>query len=161
MAKSALDAYTTVQKTSQSPREIEARAFFKAASMLREAKENQGDRALYRNAVRLNAVLWTIMQADVTTPENTLPDELKANILSLSLFVDRQSVDALATLDPSKLDVLISIDENIALGLSGDLGDGATAGPSRNRAPVTKPEEVSSSASAAGVMPTGSFSISG
>ena len=48
---------------------------------------------------------------------NGLSGELKSDLLSLSLFVDKQTVKALADPRPEHLDVLIEINRNIALGL--------------------------------------------
>ena len=46
-----------------------------------------------------------------------MPDELKANIMSLSIFVDKQTAKALAEGTGNLLDVLININRNLAEGL--------------------------------------------
>jgi flagellar protein FlaF len=95
-------------------------AFTKAAVMLEDAKSKVADIEGYSQALRFNHLLWTIIQADITEPENQLPGEIKANILSLSIFVDKQTTKALRGSDASDLDVLININRNLAAGLRSD-----------------------------------------
>jgi len=85
--------------------------------MLDDAKNTASDDALFAQALRFNNLLWTIMQADIIEPENKLPNEIKANIMSLSLFVDRQTTRAIRSKDRGDLEVLISINRNLAMGL--------------------------------------------
>lgn len=97
----------------------EAKALMEAARRLNEARDAvEQDVEAYRTALRLNWRLWTIIQCDVASAENGLPDELKANIVSLSIFVDRQTIDALSEPAASKLGILIDINRNVAAGLS-------------------------------------------
>ena len=60
---------------------------------------------------------FTIFQADIASAENPLPVEIKENILSLSVFIDKHTVGALAEPEGGKLKVLIEINRNIAAGL--------------------------------------------
>ena len=46
-----------------------------------------------------------------------LPDEIRQNILSLSVFIDKHTVSALAEPSDRKLRVLVDINRNIAAGL--------------------------------------------
>jgi len=52
--------------------------------------------------------------------DNPLPEEVKHNLLSLSLFIDRRTFEALAYPAPEKLDILININLNVAAGLRGE-----------------------------------------
>ncbi|MBB4287348.1 flagellar biosynthesis regulator FlaF [Roseospira goensis] len=111
-------------------------AFTKAAVMMEDAKKNTDDRAILSQALRFNHLFWTILQADITDPANKLPNPIKANIMSLSIFVDKQTTKALRSSDPEDLDVLISINRNLAMGLRDNPGadapapDAATTGTS-------------------------------
>jgi flagellar protein FlaF len=58
----------------------------------------------------------------LTQADNPLPEEIRQNILSLSVFVDRRIFEVMAYPAPEKLDILISINRNIAAGLRGDDG---------------------------------------
>ena len=115
MSQDKLEAYAKL-KIFDAPREIEAMAFTKAALMLEEAKTTLDDYDAYSSALKFNQLLWTIIQADVVDKENKLPPQIKANILSLSIFVDRQTIKALAN-TKDYLEVLININKNLAEGL--------------------------------------------
>ena len=117
MSQDKLEAYAQTQISSMPPREVEAMAFTKAASILEEAKGSLDDYDSYAAALKFNQLLWTIIQADVVDKENQLPNQLKANILSLSIFVDKQTVKALANTDGRYLDSLININKILAEGL--------------------------------------------
>ena len=117
MSKDKVAAYQQQQKRSLSPREVEAMAFTKAAVLLEEVKQKTNNIEEYSKALRFNHLLWTIIQADLTEPENQLPNEIKANIMSLSIFVDKQTTKAMRSSNAADLDVLININRNLAAGL--------------------------------------------
>jgi len=117
MSKDKVAAYAQQQKRALSPREVEAMAFTKAALMLEDAKKHINNITEYSKALRFNHLLWTIIQADLTDPENQLPPEIKANVMSLSIFVDKQTTKALRSTTSTDLDVLININRNLAAGL--------------------------------------------
>ena len=112
-----------------SPREVEAMAFTKAALMLEEAKNNTDDYDNYASALKFNQLLWTIIQADIVDKKNQLPPQLKANILSLSIFVDKQTVKALADTKTRHIDSLVSINKNLAEGLMAKVEDDVESKP--------------------------------
>ena len=123
MSQDKLQAYEQTQKSAMPPREVEAMAFTKAALMLDEARGQLDDYDAYATALKFNQLLWTIIQADIVDQANQLPAQLKANILSLSIFVDKQTVKALSDTDAEHLDVLININKNLAEGLLTKPGD--------------------------------------
>ena len=98
-------------------REMDAAAFSQAAYVLDKAKQNLTDKELCERALKYNQLLWTIIQADVGENDNTLPEEVKANLMSLSLFVDRQTTKGLSDANEELFDSLISINLNISEGL--------------------------------------------
>ena len=123
MPQDKLQAYAQTQKSSMSSREIEAMAFTKAALKLEEAKKSLDDYDAYASALKFNQLLWTIIQADIVDKENQLPPQIKANILSLSIFVDRQTIKALADTSEKNLETLININKNLAEGLMAQTDD--------------------------------------
>lgn len=129
MSQDKIQAYAQTQKSSLSPREVEAMAFTKAALMLEEAKNNTDDYDNYASALKFNQLLWTIIQADIVDKENELPPQLKANILSLSIFVDKQTVKALADTKTRHIDSLIDINKNLAEGLMVKIASDVEAKP--------------------------------
>ena len=110
-------AYRSSQRLGSNARDTEAQALLEAARRLDSATGSETDRDAYRAALRLNWRLWTIIQADVSSEGSPLPDEIRQNILSLSVFVDRHTVKALAEPSNTKLRILVDINRNIAAGL--------------------------------------------
>jgi flagellar biosynthesis activator protein FlaF len=110
-------AYSSSQKLGASAIQTEARALLETARRMSVAKEQMENLDEYRAALRLNWRLWTIFQADVSSAENALPPGIKANILSLSVFIDKHTVGALTEPEERRLDVLININRNVAAGL--------------------------------------------
>jgi len=134
MSKDKVAVYQQQQKRNLSPREVEAMAFTKAALMLEDAKKQTGNIEEFAKALRFNHLLWTIIQADLTEPDNQLPPEIKANVMSLSIFVDKQTTKALRSSSAGDLDVLININRNLAAGLRTNAeapGQAAQAGGAR------------------------------
>jgi flagellar protein FlaF len=98
-------------------REMDAAAFSQAAYVMDQARQKLGDKELGERALKYNQMLWSIVQADVSQADNTLPEELKANLMSLSLYVDKQTTVGLKDPSDELFDGLISININIAEGL--------------------------------------------
>ena len=98
-------------------REMDAAAFSQAAYVLDQARQNLADSEGCEKALTYNQLLWSIIQADVAEGKNVLPEELKANLMSLSIFVDKQTTKALTKPSEEILDSLININLNIAEGL--------------------------------------------
>ncbi len=138
MSKDKYAAYQQQQKQSLSLREVEAMAFTKAALLLEDAKKVTDNVDEFSRALRFNHLLWTIMQADITEEANNLPPEVKANVMSLSIFVDKQTTKALRSGDGKDLDVLININRNLAAGLRTNPEDQASV--ESNNAAVAKAE---------------------
>lgn len=98
------------------PRKVEAWALTQAALKMKAAKED-GDREQMLTAIRLNWRLWTIFQSELLSPECPVPDDIRSNVLSLSNFVDKHTLDFISQPVPEKLDILISINRELAGGL--------------------------------------------
>jgi flagellar biosynthesis activator protein FlaF len=109
-------AYRSSQRLGSNARDTEAQALLEAARKL-DAVVGGDDQDAYRTALRQNWRLWTIIQADVSGEDSPLPDEIRQNILSLSVFIDKHTVSALAEPSGRKLRVLIDINRHIAGGL--------------------------------------------
>ena len=101
----------------ENKREMDAAAFSQAAYVLDQARQKVGDKDSCEKALKYNQLLWSIVQADVAEGNNQLPDELKANLMSLSLFVDKQTSKGLSEPTEELLDSLININLNISEGL--------------------------------------------
>jgi flagellar protein FlaF len=120
MPRNPLNAYEKVRKQTISGREIEASVLEKGAIRLRRCQENWTGAKFDRNldeALRFNQRVWDIFNSDWQSPKNTLPKEIRQDLLSLSVFVRRKTLDIMAYPESRKLDVLIQINENLAKGL--------------------------------------------
>ncbi|MDP2431755.1 MAG: flagellar biosynthesis regulator FlaF [Pseudomonadota bacterium] len=125
MPANPLDAYRSVEKATLSQRDLEATVLTKAALQLQSLRDNwtrENHDAQLEDALSYNQRVWSFFQAELSVDENPLPEEIRRNLLALSFFVDRRSFDMLAYPAPEKLDVLISINNNVAAGLRGDAG---------------------------------------
>jgi len=98
-------------------REMDAAALSQAAYVLDQARQNIEDGEACEKALTYNQLLWSIIQADVSEETNKLPDELKANLMSLSIFVDKQTTKGLSEPTEDIFDSLININIQIAEGL--------------------------------------------
>jgi flagellar biosynthesis activator protein FlaF len=99
------------------PRQVEGWALSETALRMNTARQEPVDEAGLLQAVRLNWRLWTIFQASLFEPDCPLPADIRNNILSLANFVDKHTAAIIADPDPSKLDVLIGINRELASGL--------------------------------------------
>ncbi len=117
-----LEAYRNAQNTNMSGRDIEAAALTRCALLLDDCRKrwNAPDRPeLLSEALRTNQVVWSILQSELIKDDNPLPIELRNNILTLSLFIDKRLVDVMANPEPEKLKIVIDINLNLAAGLRG------------------------------------------
>ena len=110
----SISAYRQRKEAAEMPRELERRAFTTTIGKLIEGKEKRG-RALVE-ACFLNQQLWTALLVDLALPQNSLPDDLKARLISIALWVQRYTPTAMRGEAP--VDPLISVNRNILEGLS-------------------------------------------
>lgn len=117
MSQNCVDAYRQAQQLGVGPEDALATAFHNAALSLSDARRHPDDYRAYATALERNRMLWTVIQADVADDGNGMPRDLKHDLLSLSLYVDKQTVQALCRPGPASLEPLIAIDRNLARGL--------------------------------------------
>ena len=111
-------AYGKTAKVVANPREHEANLLTKAAQQLSAVKDPFEPRSdKFRDALIYNRKLWTVFAGSVTGDDNPLPDQIKQNIANLGIFILKHTVSVQASPSPEKLDVLISINREIAAGL--------------------------------------------
>ncbi|MGD8524045.1 MAG: flagellar biosynthesis regulator FlaF [Desulfobacterales bacterium] len=116
------EAYKSTDQATMSGREIEATVLSKAALKLKECQNNwdadNRDQKL-DDALKFNQRIWSILQAELAKEDNPLPMQLKRDLISLSVFIDRRILETLAYPSPEKLSIIIDINNNIAAGLRG------------------------------------------
>ncbi|MEO0915192.1 MAG: flagellar biosynthesis regulator FlaF [Pseudomonadota bacterium] len=115
----ARSAYSQVAAITPTDRSVEYKAFAQITSGLASARAETGPAAFARlsEAVNLNRRLWSILAADVASDDNQLPDETRAQILSLASFTRQHSEKILRR--EADADVLIEINSSIMRGLRG------------------------------------------
>jgi len=112
--KSGLAAYAQTQTRALSGRPLESEALAKAARLLESARTRPGDPGALGEALDYNLKLWTVFQADLAEPGNPLPDNLKGELLSLSLFMDKSAARLLAGYDEDVLRAMIDVNRSLA-----------------------------------------------
>jgi flagellar protein FlaF len=123
-ASAAVIGYQQTQNTVDSNREVEtaeadAIVLRQAAERLQKAKRLPNE-DYFEETLLYNQLIWTVIQSEMTA-ENPLSEEIKANLVSLSIFVDKQTAKAIGTREPELLDTLIDINRNISMGLERQL----------------------------------------
>jgi len=113
----SIQAYQNAAKKTEGPRQTEYRAFAMATRGLIDAASlpntEVGRRA---EALATNRRLWSLLASDCAAEGNQLPQPLRAQIISLSMFVDRHSSQVMRA--GASFDVLIEINRTIMQGLS-------------------------------------------
>lgn len=120
MPYNATNVYANMQKDGLSGRMLEAQVLTRAANMLRECQLHWGENGQEERldtAIRFNQKVWTFFQAELSDPENPLPVQIRENVLSLSIFIDRRLIEILMKPSSEQLTAIININQNIAAGL--------------------------------------------
>jgi len=112
-----LKAYQNAQRIVENPREAEYRLFGQVTGALISAQRSGTTGGPLAEAVDWNRKLWRTLAADCLDDGNQLPQALRANIVSLSLFVTKYSKEV--TRKGAPLDPLIDINRTIMQGLQG------------------------------------------
>jgi flagellar protein FlaF len=107
-------AYAPTQAPTRTARSTEYEVIARISHRLKRAMEKQDFPAL-AEAVHENNKLWTALAADVASPENLLPDELRANIVYLATFTLQHSQKVLRKVDTAV--PLLEINASILKGL--------------------------------------------
>ena len=111
----SLKAYQSTQIATEDPRVTEYRLFGQVTGALLTAKESNAAGAPLVEAVDWNRRLWRTLAADCMDDRNTLTQEVRAKIISLSLWVAKYSRSVMREKAP--LDPLIEINRTIMQGL--------------------------------------------
>lgn len=115
----AVQAYSQTARTTRNPRELEADLLIRAAARLQSVKDNwDGEAEPLHAALFYNRKLWSVLVTSATRADNPLPPQIKQNIANLGLFIFNRTLDVQMRPEPAKLDVLVTINREIAAGLS-------------------------------------------
>lgn len=123
----SIAAYKRTIRESETPRQIEARVFARITGQLNRhladyeaaATNEARSRVLsggLRDALAENQKLWIALRDDLATDSNALPGPLRAQLLSIALWVERQSLQVQG--GRPGLRPLITVNSSILSGLT-------------------------------------------
>jgi flagellar biosynthesis activator protein FlaF len=109
----SIQAYQRTAQLGETPRSAEYRAFAQITRDLIWARDNGPipDFAAWMNALVKNRELWEILAVDCAGEGNALPAPVRAQIVSLALFVDRHT--SAVCVDNAPIDPLIDINKTM------------------------------------------------
>ncbi|MDP6342162.1 MAG: flagellar biosynthesis regulator FlaF [Alphaproteobacteria bacterium] len=111
----SLHNYQVAQNTTEDPRRTEYRLFAQVTRALLES-QNEDARSGLAKAIHWNRRLWLALQADCASDSNVLPEETRAGIISLSIWVDKHSRKVLR--GEANVNPLIDVNRSIMEGLA-------------------------------------------
>jgi flagellar protein FlaF len=114
----SLQAYKAASTRAETPRETEYRLFGQVTRALMHASTvDPSDIATRIDALDWNRRLWSTLATDCSNPDNAMDKALRAQIISISLFVGRHSSAVMRGEDD--FETLIDINKMIMQGLAG------------------------------------------
>jgi flagellar biosynthesis activator protein FlaF len=113
----SLKAYQNTQRIVESSRDMEYRLFGEITGALIDAQKRKAKGGPLVEAVDWNRQLWRTLATDCMDEGNQLPKEMRAKIVSLSLWVARYS--RRVTREGAELTPLIEVNRSIMQGLAG------------------------------------------
>jgi flagellar protein FlaF len=117
----AARAYAKVATETAPPRELEATLLLNAAAKLQAVHDSWDDKAKrdLDDAVLYNRRLWTVFIDAVNRDDNTLPSEVRRNLLRLGVYIMAETYSLMTEPKPEHLQHIIKINRGIATGLRG------------------------------------------
>jgi flagellar protein FlaF len=121
----SLQAYQQAATRAESPRETEYRLFAQVTLALMEAAKCEPTDIRGRiDALDWNRRVWSVLGSACADSENGLPENLRASIISLSIWVGKHTSEVIRRRD--EIDPLIEVNRMIMQGLRGN-GQAAAA----------------------------------
>ncbi len=115
-----LGSYTQNETVGMDELTMEIRALIKSSSALNQIKENWEEQHKELSvALEKNRRLWTFIAAAMKDEECQHPIEVRQNVLNLANYIFKRTNEVLLHPAPEKLEILITINMQIANGLSG------------------------------------------
>lgn len=113
----AVKAYQQAAATSENPREAEYRLFGQVTRALMVADQApKDDMAVRVDALDWNRRMWSALASDCAASENKLPQPVRAQIISLSLWVGRHTSAVIR--NQEEIGPLVDINRIIMQGLA-------------------------------------------
>ncbi len=110
-------AYQKIQGATDDPRSTEYRLFAQVTHALISASEKgRKDIRGLADAIDWNRRLWSALAAQCIDPDNKLPEAIRAQSISLALWVSRYSSEVVQ--QGASLEPLIDVNKSIMAGLA-------------------------------------------
>ncbi|MDP5281220.1 flagellar biosynthesis regulator FlaF [Sphingomonas sp. DG1-23] len=112
-----LTAYQNARSRAETPRAAEFRLMSQITGEMMDAEAAGLKGAMLMQPLHRNREMWSAFATDCGATGNGLPNELRAQIISLGLWVERFTSDVVAGREP--IGELISLNRTIMEGLRG------------------------------------------
>jgi flagellar protein FlaF len=114
----SLRAYQQAAQRAETPRDVEYRLFAQVTRALLDVKSTpREDLSAWIDVLHWNRRIWAALADDCSSPTNALPEQTRAQVISLSLFVHRTTSQVMRR--ETDIDVLIDLNRTMMQGLSG------------------------------------------
>ena len=123
----SITKYKSALSVTEEPRQTEYRLFAQVTRALMDVQAKKLTGKKFIEAVDWNRRMWLTLQMDLASDTNGLADELKAQLISVAIWVDRHTSAALR--GDAEIDPLIAVNRTIMEGLAG--APAQTQGPQR------------------------------
>lgn len=112
----SLKAYQNTQTRTESPRETEYRLFAQVTGALMRAKDRGEKDGEFVDALDWNRRMWSTFATDCGLEGNQLPDDLRAKIISIGIWVSKYTSEVIRS--DGDIDALIDVNRAIMEGLA-------------------------------------------
>jgi len=113
----SVKAYQSTQRTTEDPRAIEYQLFGQVTGALIDARAKNIKGGKLAEALDWNRRVWKTLATDCLDDRNRLPKDVRAQIVSLSLWIAKYSKSVLR--EGASVDPLIEVNRSIMQGLRG------------------------------------------
>ena len=114
----SLRAYQQAAQRAETPRDVEYRLFAQVTRALLDVKSTpREDLSAWIDVLHWNRRIWAALADDCSSPTNALPEQTRAQVISLSLFVHRTTSHVMRR--EAEIDVLIDLNRTMMQGLAG------------------------------------------
>jgi flagellar protein FlaF len=108
-------AYAQTQNVAENSRDVEYRLLAQVTGSLVKAKDQPDNVKKRVESAIWNRDVWSALRVDLCSDQNKLPQDLKASLVSLSLWIERETN---AVIDgKGDIEALIEVNRNIMSGL--------------------------------------------
>jgi flagellar protein FlaF len=110
-------AYQKIQGTTEDPRSMEYRLFAQVThALIAAGEQGRADIPKLVDSIDWNRRVWSALAAQCIDPDNKLPEALRAQIISISLWVSRYSSEVVQ--QGASLEPLIDVNKSMMAGLA-------------------------------------------